>query len=102
VVGQAQRFSGDIVPGVKPSAEVMQQAAREGLGKTTGPLGAESPAGDAANPTADLRREHSRSRKTGESLRAPTAIIREGQASKPTEFGKMVKIQEGENQIITD
>jgi len=29
-------------------------------------------------------------------------IIRKGKASKPTEFGKMVKIQEGENQIITD
>ncbi len=31
-----------------------------------------------------------------------TEIIRKGKASKPTEFGKMVKIQESENQIITD
>jgi IS5 family transposase len=31
-----------------------------------------------------------------------TGIIRKGKASKPTEFGKMVKIQEAENQIITD
>ena len=31
-----------------------------------------------------------------------TEIIRKGKASKPTEFGKMVKIQETENQIITD
>jgi len=30
-----------------------------------------------------------------------TEIIRKGKASKPTEFGKMVKIQEAENQIIT-
>ena len=29
-------------------------------------------------------------------------IIRKGKASKPTEFGKLVKIQEGETQIITD
>jgi len=28
-------------------------------------------------------------------------VIRKGKASKPTEFGKMVKIQEAENQIIT-
>jgi IS5 family transposase len=28
-------------------------------------------------------------------------IIRKGKAGKPTEFGKMVKIQEAENQIIT-
>ena len=32
----------------------------------------------------------------------PTAeIIRKGKVSKPTEFGKLVKIQEAENQIIT-
>src|SRR5467141_2814247 len=30
-----------------------------------------------------------------------TEIIRKGKASKPTEFGKMVQIQEAENQIIT-
>jgi len=30
-----------------------------------------------------------------------TEIIRKGKASRPTEFGKMVKIQEAENQIIT-
>lgn len=31
-----------------------------------------------------------------------TEIIRKGKASKPTEFGKLVKIQEAENQFITD
>ena len=31
-----------------------------------------------------------------------TEIIRKGKASKPTEFGKLVKVQEAENQIITD
>jgi len=31
-----------------------------------------------------------------------TEIIRKGKASKPTGFGKMVKIQEGENQVITN
>jgi IS5 family transposase len=30
-----------------------------------------------------------------------TEVIRKGKASKPTEFGKMVKIQEAEQQIIT-
>ena len=30
-----------------------------------------------------------------------TEVIRKGKASKPTEFGKIVKIQEAENQIIT-
>ena len=31
-----------------------------------------------------------------------TEIIRKGKASKPTEFGKMIKVQEAENQLITD
>src|SRR3982751_6093250 len=30
-----------------------------------------------------------------------TEIIRKGKASKPTEFGKLVQLQEAENQIIT-
>jgi transposase, IS5 family len=30
-----------------------------------------------------------------------TEVIRKGKASKPTEFGKMVKVQEAENQIVT-
>src|SRR5579863_2723183 len=31
-----------------------------------------------------------------------TEIIRKGKASKPTEFGKLVAVQEAENQVITD
>jgi IS5 family transposase len=33
---------------------------------------------------------------------AHTEAIRKGKASKPTEFGKLVKIQEAENQIVVD
>jgi IS5 family transposase len=33
---------------------------------------------------------------------AHTEVIRKGKASKPNEFGKMVKIQEAENQLIVD
>ena len=31
-----------------------------------------------------------------------TEAIRKGKKVKPTEFGKLVKVQEAENQIITD
>jgi IS5 family transposase len=31
-----------------------------------------------------------------------TEVIRKGKASKPTEFGKMLKLQEAENQIVID
>ncbi len=32
----------------------------------------------------------------------PTTEIIRGKAGKPTEFGKMVKLQEAENQIVTE
>ena len=31
-----------------------------------------------------------------------TEVIRKGKAAKPNEFGKMVKLQEAENQVVTD
>jgi hypothetical protein len=31
-----------------------------------------------------------------------TEVIRKGKAGKPNEFGKMVKLQDAENQIVTD
>jgi transposase, IS5 family len=31
-----------------------------------------------------------------------TEVIRKGKAGKPNEFGKMIKLQEAENQIIVD
>jgi IS5 family transposase len=102
VVGQAKRFSGEIVEGVKRSADVMQQAALEGLRKEL----------DTFVPRVQQVMRQAKQRIFGGnthvaeklvSIFEPTTeIIRKGKASKPTEFGKMVKIQEGENQIITD
>jgi transposase, IS5 family len=102
VVGQAKRFSGEIVQGVKRSADVMQQAALEGLRKEL----------DTFVPRVQQVMRQAKHRIFGGdthfaeklvSIFEPTTeIIRKGKASKPTEFGKMVKIQEGENQIITD
>ena len=35
-------------------------------------------------------------------IRSPAAAsVRKGKAGKPNEFGKMVKLQEAENQIVT-
>ena len=102
VVGQAKRFSGEIGKGVKRSAEVMQQAALEGLQKEL----------DTIVPRVQQVMRQAKQRIFGGdthvaeklvSIFEPTTeIIRKGKASKPTEFGKMVKIQEGEDQIITD
>jgi transposase, IS5 family len=102
VVGQAKRFSSEIGQKVKRSADVMQQAALEGLRKEL----------DTFVPRVQQVMRQARQRIFGGdthvaeklvSLFEPaTEIIRKGKASKPTEFGKMVKIQEAENQIIID
>ena len=102
VVGQARQFSGEIAAGVKRSADVRQQAALEGWRHEL----------DLVVPRVRQVIEQTRQRVFGGnthvaeklvSLFEPsTEIIRKGKASKPTEFGKMVKIQEAENQIIID
>ncbi len=102
VVGQAKRFSDEIAKGVKHSADVMQQAALRGLRQEL----------DTIVPRVQQVIRQAKQRIFGGdthvaeklvSIFEPTTeIIRKGKASKPTEFGKMVKIQEGENQIVTD
>jgi IS5 family transposase len=102
VVGQAKRFSSEIAAGVKRAADVMQQGALESLRKEL----------DAMVPRVQQVMRQAKQRVFGGdthvseklvSIFEPTTeIIRKGKASKPTEFGKLVKIQEAENQIITD
>ena len=102
VIGQAKKFSGEIAEGVKRSVDVMQQAALEGLRKEL----------ETSVPRVQQVIRQAKQRIFGGdthvaeklvSIFEPTTeIIRKGKASKPTEFGKMVKIQEAENQIITD
>jgi Transposase DDE domain len=102
VVGQARRFSREIVGKVKQSADVFQQAALEGLRKEL----------DTFVPRVQQVIAQTRARVFGGdthvegkifSIFEPsTEIIRKGKAGKPNEFGKMVKLQEAENQIIID
>jgi IS5 family transposase len=102
VVGQAKRFSKEIAGGVKRSTDVLQQLALKGLRDKL----------DAMvllvqqvmkQTRARIVRGDTRSDGKLVSLFEPsTEIIRKGKAGKPTEFGKMVKLQEAENQIVTD
>jgi transposase, IS5 family len=102
VVGQAKRFSAEIVEGVKQATGVMKQMALEGLRQEIDemvPLVKQV----MKQTRARIFRGNTRSEGKLVSLFEPsTEIIRKGKASKPTEFGKMVKLQEAENQIITD
>ncbi|MGH9510019.1 MAG: ISNCY family transposase [Terriglobales bacterium] len=101
VVGQAKRFAREIRTGVKRSGDVLQQAALEGLRHEL----------DTFVPRVQQVMRQTRARIFGGdthvedkllSLFEPsTEVIRKGKAGKPNEFGKLVKLQEAEQQIIT-
>ena len=101
VVGQAKRFSREVLEGIKRSADGMQQSALDGLRQEL----------EAMVPRVQQVIRQAKQRVFGGDTHAAeklvsifeptTEIIRKGKASKPTEFGKMIKIQEAEGQIIT-
>jgi IS5 family transposase len=102
VVGQAKRFSAEITQGIKRAPTAMKQLALEGLRHELDEM---VPLIRRVMKQARARIFRGNTRSEGKlvSLFEPsTEIIRKGKASKPTEFGKMVKLQEAENQIITD
>jgi hypothetical protein len=102
VVGQAKRFSTEVATGVKRSTVVLKQLALENLGCQI----------DAMVPLVRQVMKQTRARILRGDTRADgkilslfepaTEVIRKGKAGKPNEFGKMVKLQEAENQIVTD
>ena len=102
VVGQAKRFSTEILRGVKRSTDVLQQIALEGLRTEL----------DRMVPLVRRVMQQTRARvfrgdtrvegKILSLFEPSTEIIRKGKVGKPNEFGKMIKLQEAENQIIVD
>ena len=102
VVGQAKRFAQEIAAGVKRSADVVQQLALEGLREK---LDAMVPLVRKVMKQTRARILRGDTRTQGKllSLFEPsTEVIRKGKAGKPNELGKMVKLQEAENQIVID
>jgi len=102
VVGQAKRFSEEIVGGVKRSTNALTRPALEGLHQELDEMTARVKQ-VMKQTRARIFRGNTRSEGKLLSLFEPsTEVIRKGKAGKPSEFGKMVKLQEAENQIITD
>lgn len=102
VVGQAKRFSEEIASGTKRAQNVLKQLALDGLRQQ---LDAMVPLVRQVMKQTRARIFHGDTRVEGKilSLFEPsTEIIRKGKASKPNEFGKMVKLQEAEDQIVID
>ena len=102
VVGQAKRFSAEIGEGVKRATSVFKQMALEGLRTQLDKM---VPLVRQVMKQTRARVFHGNTRSEGKllSLFEPsTEVIRKGKAGKPNEFGKMVKLQEAENQITVD
>jgi transposase, IS5 family len=96
VVGQAKKFSGEIASKVKKGPRVVLLKAKQQL--------------DEMIPRVQQVMRQTRERVMRGNTKAEnkifsvfepgTEIIRKGKAGKPNEFGKLVKIQEAENQIV--
>jgi IS5 family transposase len=102
VVGQAKQFSKEIADGVKQSKDPLKQLALDGLRLQI----------DTMVPRLKQVMKQTRARifrgdtrsegKIFSVFEPSTEIIRKGKAGKPNEFGKVVKIQEAESQIVID
>jgi IS5 family transposase len=102
VVGQAKCFCNEIAGGVKRARGILKQLALKGLQQE---LAAMLPLVRQVMRQTRERIFRGNTRAEGKlvSVFEPaTEIIRKGKAGKPTEFGKMVKLQEAENQIVID
>jgi IS5 family transposase len=100
VVGQAKRFSKEIAQGVKRSRSFLKQLTLGGLRRQLDEM---MPRVKQVMKQTRARIFRGNTRSEGKllSLFEPsTEVIRKGKAGKPNEFGKMVKLQEAENQIV--
>lgn len=97
VVGQAKKFSQEIASGIK-------RGNRRLLKKAKGQLDEMIPRVQQVLRQTRERVLRGNTRAEGKLLSVfepDTEVIRKGKAKKPNEFGKLVKIQEAENQLIT-
>jgi len=102
VVGQAKRFSQEINNGVKRCTDAVKQVVLEGQRQVLDEM---VPRVQQVVRQTKARIFEGDTRSEGKivSVFEPSAeVIRKGKASKPTEFGKLVKLQEAENQIVID
>jgi IS5 family transposase len=102
IISQAKRFSAEIESGVKRSPDVLQQAALEGMKREIDTMLEMIGKVVSQTKTRIFGGDTHAEGKLLSVFEPSTEVIRKGKASKPNEFGKMVKVQEAENQIVTD
>jgi transposase, IS5 family len=100
VTGSARRFSSEIESGVKRAANVKKQATLEELKREIDAMVSRTRQVMAQAKARVFGGNTHVEGKIVSVFEPSTEVIRKGKASKPTEFGKMVKIQEAENQVV--
>jgi IS5 family transposase len=101
VVAQAKRIADEVRKGVKKSRKRVEQLRLQAL---QAELGRMIPLVQQVIRQTKARVFHNdlhAADKLVSIFETATQIIRKGKSSKPTEFGRLIKIQEAENQIVT-
>jgi IS5 family transposase len=101
-MGQAKRFSEEVAAGVKRASTLQGQLLVEALAKYIEEMNGLAVRVLKQTKVRVLEGNHHYADKLYSVFEVHTEAIRKGKLSKPTEFGKLVKIQEAEHQIITD
>ena len=102
VVAQARRFSAEISSGVKRSTNVWKQATLDELKREIDTMVTRTQQVVSQTKARIFGGDTHVEAKLLSIFEPSTEVIRKGKASKPTEFGKTVRIQEAENQIVID
>ena len=100
VTAQAKRFSSEIAGGVKRSPDALKQARLDGLKREIDTMMSRTRQVVEQAKARVFGGDTHVENKLVSVFEPSSEIIRKGKASKPTEFGKMVKVQEAENQIV--
>jgi len=102
VLGQAKRAVQEVRQGIKRATTALGQVMVEGLAQHLEDVSALTRRVLAQTQARVLEGNTHFQDKLLSLFETGTEAIRKGKAAKPTEFGKLVKIQEAEHQVVTD
>jgi IS5 family transposase len=102
VLGQAKRVAQEVRQGIKRADTLLDQVVVEGLARHLDEVRVLTRRVLAQTQARVVEGNTHFPHKVLSLFETATEAIRKGKAAKPTEFGKLVKIQEAEHQIVTD
>ena len=102
VLGQATQVAQEVRQGIKRAGTLLGQVVVEGLAQHLDEVSALTRRVLAQTQARVFGGDTHFPGKLVSLFEPATEVIRKGKAAKPTEFGKLVKIQEAEHQVVTD